>query len=71
MILSIIIPCFNEEKTILEILNKVNTQKKFFNIQIIISDDGSTDNSIEIIRMLSKKDPRKLIFKEKIRQRNS
>ena len=50
MILSIIIPCFNEENTILEILNKVNIQKKFFNIQIIISDDGSTDNTISLLK---------------------
>jgi Glycosyl transferase family 2. len=28
MILSVIIPCYNEENTILQILEKVNLQKK-------------------------------------------
>ncbi len=50
MILSIIIPCFNEENTILEILEKVNFQRKAFNIQIIVSDDGSTDNTLTLLQ---------------------
>ncbi len=46
MILSIIIPCFNEENTILEILEKVNLERKNFDIEIIVSDDGSEDKTI-------------------------
>jgi glycosyltransferase involved in cell wall biosynthesis len=49
MKISVIIPCYNEEKTILEILTKVNNQKKKFNLEIIICDDGSNDKTISII----------------------
>ena len=49
MKISVIIPCFNEENTIIEILKKVNNQKKNFNIEIIISDDGSTDSTINLL----------------------
>ena len=43
MKISIIIPVYNEARTIIEILKKVNIQKKFFDLEIIISDDGSND----------------------------
>jgi len=36
MIVTVIIPVYNEEKTIIKILKKVNIQKKFFNLQIIV-----------------------------------
>ena len=43
--LSVIIPIYNEEKTILEILKKVNDLKSHFNLEIIIIDDGSVDST--------------------------
>lgn len=48
MKLSIIIPVFNEEKTILEILKRVGEVKLPNNMtkEIIVVDDGSTDDSI-------------------------
>lgn len=49
MKISVIIPCHNEEKTILEILAKVNSQKSKFNLEIIVCDDGSKDRTISII----------------------
>jgi glycosyltransferase involved in cell wall biosynthesis len=49
MKVSVIIPCYNEDKTILEILTKVNNQKNKFNLEIIICDDGSKDRTISII----------------------
>jgi len=49
MKISVIIPCYNEEKTILEILAKVNNQKSKFNLEIIVCDDGSKDRTISII----------------------
>lgn len=49
MKISVIIPCYNEEKTILEILTKVNNQKNKFDLEIIICDDGSKDSTISII----------------------
>ena len=50
MKISIIIPVFNEERYILEILKKVNLQKKNYDLEIIISDDASTDKTIELIK---------------------
>lgn len=49
MKISVIIPCYNEEKTIIHLLEKVNIQKKNFNLEIIISDDGSKDQTIELL----------------------
>ena len=51
MKLSIIIPCFNEEKTIEKIVNKVNETCKYLN-EIIVIDDKSTDNSLDILNKL-------------------
>jgi len=48
--LSIIIPCYNEETNIEYTLNEILTylSKKTFNYEIIIIDDGSTDNTADI-----------------------
>ena len=50
MKISVIIPCFNEEKTILKILEKVNLQKKHLQLEIIVSDDGSKDKTISLLK---------------------
>ena len=50
MKISIIIPCYNEERYIIDVLKKVNSQKKNFKIEIIIVDDCSTDNTIKILK---------------------
>ena len=47
--ISIIIPVFNEEKTIIKILKKIDEIKKSVNLEIIIINDGSTDNSERLI----------------------
>lgn len=57
MKLSIIIPVYNEKKTILEILKKlenVNFQKFGVKKEIIIVDDGSKDGTREILKKLEK-----------------
>ena len=53
--LSIVIPCFNEEKTLKEIVEKVICNTKKYRIEILIVDDFSTDNSIKVINNLQKK----------------
>ena len=50
MLLSIIIPVFNEEKTIIQILKKISVQKNIFRIEILVSDDGSTDNTSFLLK---------------------
>ena len=52
MKLSIIIPCFNEEKTIEIIIDKVSNFNEYEK-EIIVIDDCSTDNSREIIKKIS------------------
>ena len=47
--ISIIIPCFNEVKTIDEIIKKIENIK-IENYEIIIVDDNSNDGSIEKIK---------------------
>ena len=49
MKISVVIPVFNEEKFVLQTLEDVNKQKKKFNLEIIIIDDFSTDNTLKII----------------------
>ena len=50
MKISIIIPVYNEERYILEILKRVNSQKKNYDLEIVVSDDASTDNSLKILK---------------------
>jgi len=52
MKVTILIPTYNEEKTILEILNRVNNEiKKIekFNFEIIVIDDFSNDKTLEFL----------------------
>ena len=51
--ISIIIPCFNEKNTLVELINKVilslnNHKYEYF--EIIVVDDGSVDGTKELIK---------------------
>jgi len=48
--ISIIIPCYNEEKGIPNLINELNRLKLNQKHEIIFVDDGSTDNTYELIR---------------------
>lgn len=56
--ISIIIPIFNEQQVILELYNSLNSvlTKLDYAYEIIFIDDGSCDNSFNILSDLSKKD---------------
>ncbi len=65
MKISIIIPCYNEARTIKKIYEKVNNFKKF-DKEIIIVDDFSTDETRKIIDEILKLDSNvKVIYKDK------
>lgn len=61
MTFSIIIPCYNIEKyiekTVFSVLNQT-----FEDFELILIDDGSTDNTLEKIELLSQKDKRIKIY---------
>ena len=64
MKVSIIIPCFNEEKTIEKIIEKV-LKLKDINLEIIVIDDGSSDLSKDILEKKLKNKINILILNEK------
>jgi glycosyltransferase involved in cell wall biosynthesis len=48
--LSIIVAVFNEEKTIIEILKKIkDTKKNQFEYEVIVINDGSTDDTFQLL----------------------
>jgi len=64
MLVSIIIPCFNEKKYIEEIIKRVLDQNNI-NKEIIIVDDGSTDGTTEILKKNIENKVNKIIYLEK------
>jgi len=64
MKLSVIIPCFNEYRTISKIIDKV-LKNNFNDIELIIVDDFSTDNSREILNNIPKDKIQHLILNER------
>jgi glycosyltransferase involved in cell wall biosynthesis len=57
--ISILIPVFNEEKNILPLYEKLTAVLKQLQqgYEVIFIDDGSTDNTIDHLRLISKDDP--------------
>jgi glycosyltransferase involved in cell wall biosynthesis len=65
--LSIIIPVYNEEQTVLELFKKVHAVKlPGIKKEIIIVDDGSTDNSQKLIKTLKKQNANVKVFLSEI-----
>jgi glycosyltransferase involved in cell wall biosynthesis len=64
MKVSILIPCFNEANTIVEIVDKVHASPLNEEKEIIIVDDGSTDNVKEILENELKARVSKIIYHE-------
>ena len=62
-LISIIIPCFNAEKTLEKSLESV-VQQSYTNLEIIIIDDGSTDETSLIYNKFQSNDERILVFKQ-------
>jgi glycosyltransferase involved in cell wall biosynthesis len=63
MMISVIIPVFNEEKEILDCLESLGKQN-YKDFEIIVVDDGSTDNSVKELDNLAKVLPSFKYFKQ-------
>lgn len=64
MKISIIIPLYNEEKTILTLLDKIKKIEEF-NKQVIIVDDFSADNSLKLVENYKKLENLKILKHDK------
>ena len=56
MKISVIIPCYNEEHTILKVIKSVHESLNRYEYEIILVDDGSTDNTKVILDEYSRSD---------------
>ncbi|MDD6879754.1 MAG: glycosyltransferase family 2 protein [bacterium] len=60
-ILTVIVPCYNEQDTInifYKEINKVSKIMNYIDFEFLFINDGSKDNTLNILRKLSKKDER-------------
>ncbi len=55
--LTVIIPCFNASKTIENAINSLNLELLEDDLEVLVVDDGSTDNTYEILKKIQKKYP--------------
>ena len=59
--ISVVVPCYNEEKTIpifYKEMNKVMDKMKKLDFELIFVDDGSSDSTLEVCKNLAKEDKR-------------
>lgn len=60
-LVSIILPCYNSEKTILQTLESIENQT-YPNIEIIIVNDGSSDNTEDIVKKFMSMSKKKIHY---------
>jgi glycosyltransferase involved in cell wall biosynthesis len=63
MLISVLIPCFNEKDTIAKIVDKINKLENL-NLEIIIIDDNSNDGTRDILKDKIEGDVSKIIFND-------
>ena len=68
--MSVVIPAYNEEKRIGETLSKTNVylKKQGYDFEIIVVDDGSSDKTVELVRMYSKEITNLVVLENKNNQ---
>lgn len=52
--LSIVVPIYNESRTLPRLIEELSTLIGKFNFEVVFVNDGSTDNSLELIQTLTK-----------------
>ena len=60
MLLSVVVPCHNEEFVLLELVAQVRAavDPTDVDLEIVLVDDGSRDRTVEVLRQLNAEDPR-------------
>jgi dolichol-phosphate mannosyltransferase len=56
-LINVLLPCFNEQYSLQELVNKVSQACRSFDYKIIAADDGSTDGTYSLLQTLSKTYP--------------
>jgi glycosyltransferase involved in cell wall biosynthesis len=64
MLVSVVIPAYNAASFIERTINSVLSQT-YQNFEILVINDGSKDNTLEVIQKLSQKDPRIKVLDKK------
>jgi glycosyltransferase involved in cell wall biosynthesis len=62
-LVSVIVPAYNAEKTIGETLSSVSAQT-YRNVEIVVVDDGSVDNTAEIVERYARTDLRVRLIRQ-------
>lgn len=53
--IAIIIPCYNEQDNIVQVIKELEDFRQFFpNSKFIVINDGSTDNTLDVLKTISK-----------------
>lgn len=60
--LSVVMPCYNESRTVVEVLERVLGSP--YVAEVVVVDDGSTDGTLDLVRSVA--DPRVRVFKQPI-----
>ena len=60
--LSIIIPVYNASKLLNRCLDSIFNQETQYSYEVILVDDGSSDNSVELIK--ARKEPNIVLFQQ-------
>ncbi len=63
IVISIVMPCYNSELFVKKTINSIINQS-YINWELIIVNDGSTDNTAEILNSIMKQDKRIKVFKK-------
>jgi glycosyltransferase involved in cell wall biosynthesis len=61
-VLSVLVPVFNEEKTVEDVLHRVLDLSSLLQ-EIIVVDDGSTDNTPAVVERIAREEPRVRFFR--------
>lgn len=53
ILVSIVVPCFNEHKTIVEVISRIRLNKLPCKYEIVVIDDCSTDGTLQLVERMS------------------